>query len=72
MSFSETLNGAQLKYATFEKEQHAIVRALDVWKPYLWQRSLASTRIDHDSFRHLKSKIKLQKRHAKRQRPQMQ
>jgi len=33
MSFSETLIGAQLKYATFEKELHAIVRALDVWKP---------------------------------------
>jgi len=33
MSFSETLNGAQLKYATFEKELRAIVRALDVWKP---------------------------------------
>ena len=33
--FSEKLNGASLKYPTYEKEMYDLVRALETWQYYL-------------------------------------
>ena len=34
--FSEKLNGAALKYPTYDKELYALKRALENWQHYLW------------------------------------
>ncbi|KAJ8760878.1 hypothetical protein K2173_021916 [Erythroxylum novogranatense] len=36
--FSEKLNGAQMKYSTYDKELYALVRALQTWQHYLWPK----------------------------------
>ncbi|KAJ8752693.1 hypothetical protein K2173_006495 [Erythroxylum novogranatense] len=36
--FTEKLNGAQLKYSTYDKELYALVRALQTWQHYLWPK----------------------------------
>ncbi|KAA0051909.1 Transposon Ty3-I Gag-Pol polyprotein [Cucumis melo var. makuwa] len=64
MSFSEKLNGAQLNYSTYDKELHALVRALKVWQYYLWPKEFV-IHTDHESLKHLKCQTKLKKRHAK-------
>ncbi|KAL4011199.1 hypothetical protein IC575_028248 [Cucumis melo] len=64
MFFSETLNGAQLNYLTYDKELHALVKALKVWQHYLWPKEFV-IHTDHESLKHLKGQTKLNKRHAK-------
>ncbi|KAA0059666.1 Transposon Ty3-I Gag-Pol polyprotein [Cucumis melo var. makuwa] len=64
MFFSEKLNGAQLNYSTYDKELHALVRALKVWQHYLWPKEFV-IHTDHESLKHLKGQTKLNKRHAK-------
>jgi len=34
--FSEKLNGASLKYPTYDKELYALIRALQTWQHYLF------------------------------------
>ncbi|KAL4017179.1 hypothetical protein IC575_024855 [Cucumis melo] len=64
MFFSEKLNGDQLNYSTYDKELHALVRALKVWQHYLWPKEFF-IHTDHESLKHLKGQTKLNKRHAK-------
>ncbi|KAA0032636.1 Transposon Ty3-I Gag-Pol polyprotein [Cucumis melo var. makuwa] len=64
MFFSEKLNGAQLNYSTYDKELHALVRALKVWHHYLWPKEFV-IHTDHESLKHLKGQTKLNKKHAK-------
>ncbi|KAF7841818.1 Transposon Ty3-G Gag-Pol polyprotein [Senna tora] len=61
--FSEKLNGAQLRYSTYDKELYALVRALDVWQCYLLLKEFV-IHTDHESLKHLKGQGKLNKRHA--------
>ena len=62
--FSEKLNGASLKYSTYDKKFYALVRALDVWQHYLLPKEFV-IHTDHESLIHLKGQGKLNKRHAK-------
>ncbi|KAF7814914.1 Transposon Ty3-G Gag-Pol polyprotein [Senna tora] len=61
--FSQKLNGAQLRYSTYDKELYALVRALDVWLHYLLPKEFV-IHTDHESLKHLKGQGKLNKRHA--------
>ena len=62
--FSEKLNGAQLKYSTYDKELYALVQALEVWQHYLLPKEFM-IHTDHESLKHLKGQGKLNERHTK-------
>ena len=62
--FSEKLNGAALKYPTYDKELYALVRTLETWQHYLWPKEFV-IHTDHESLKHLKGQHKLNKRHAR-------
>ncbi|KAG8501187.1 hypothetical protein CXB51_003299 [Gossypium anomalum] len=62
--FSEKLNGATLNYLTYDKEMYALIRALETWQHYLWQKEFV-IHTDHEALKHLKGQTKLNKRHAK-------
>ena len=62
--FSEKLNGAALKYPTYDKELYALVRTLETWQHYLWPKDFV-IHTDHESLKHLKGQHKLNKRHAR-------
>ena len=61
---SEKLNGVALNYPTYDRELHALVRALETWQHYLWSKEFVIY-TDHDSLKHLKGQGKLNRRHAK-------
>ena len=50
--FCEKLNGASLKYPTYEKEMYALVRALETWQHYLLPTKFV-VHTDHESLKHL-------------------
>ena len=52
------------KYVPYEKEPHALVRGLQVWIPYLWQKEFV-IHTDHERLKNLRSQTKLNTRHAK-------
>ncbi|KAH9724612.1 Endonuclease [Citrus sinensis] len=60
----EKLSGAALNYPTYDKELHALVRALGTWHHYLWPKEFV-IHTDHESLKHLKGQHKLNKRHAR-------
>ena len=62
--FSEKLNGANLRYPTYDKELYALVRALDVWSHYLLPKKFV-IHTDYESLKHLKGQNKLNRRHTK-------
>ena len=62
--FNEKLNGAPLRYSTYDKELYALVRALETWQHYLWAKEFV-IHTDHESLKHLKGQGKLNKRHAR-------
>lgn len=62
--FSEKLSGAALNYPTYDKEFYALVRALEIWQHYLWQKEFVIY-TDHESLKHLRGQGKLNKRHAR-------
>ncbi|XP_048229082.1 uncharacterized protein LOC125369852 [Ricinus communis] len=62
--FSEKLNGAALKYPTYDKELYALVRALETWQYYLWSKEFV-IHTYHESLKHLKGQNKLNRCHAK-------
>ena len=62
--FSEKLNGAPLRYSTYDKELYALVRALETWQHYLWLKEFV-IHTDHEFLKHLKGHGKLNKRHAR-------
>jgi hypothetical protein len=62
--FSEKLSGPSLNYSTYDKELYALVRTLENWQHYLWPKEFV-THSDHESFKHIHSQAKLNRRHAK-------
>ena len=62
--FSEKLNGAALKYPTYDKELYALMRALENWQHYLWPKQFV-IHTNHQSLKHIKGQSKVNKRHAK-------
>ena len=62
--FSEKLNGAMLRFSTYDKELYALIRALEVWKHYLLPNEFV-IHSDHQSLKYLKGQGKLNRRHAK-------
>ena len=62
--FSEKLSGSTLNYSVYDKELYALVRALESWQHYLWPKEFV-IHFDHESLKHLKGQLKLNRRHAK-------
>ena len=62
--FSEKLNGPTLNYSVYDKELYALVRSLETWQHYLWPKEFV-IHSDHESLKHLKGQLKLNRRHAK-------
>ena len=62
--FSENLNGAALKYPTYDKKLYALVRALETWQHYLSSKEFV-IHTDHESLKYLNGQGKLNRRHAK-------
>jgi len=62
--FSEKLSGPTLNYSVYDKELYALVRSLETWQHYLLPKEFV-IHSDHESLKHLKGQLKLNKRHAK-------
>jgi hypothetical protein len=62
--FSEKLSGPTLNYSVYDKELYALVRSLEPWQHYLLPIEFI-IHSDHESLKHLKGQLKLNKRHAK-------
>jgi hypothetical protein len=62
--FNEKLSGPTLNYSVYDKELYALVRSLETWQHYLLPKKFV-IHSDHESLKHLKSQLKLNKRHAK-------
>ena len=62
--FSEKLSGPTLNYSVYDKELYALMRALETWQHYLWPKEFV-IHSDHESLKHLKGQLKLNRRHAK-------
>ncbi|RDX95944.1 Retrovirus-related Pol polyprotein from transposon 17.6, partial [Mucuna pruriens] len=62
--FSEKLKGSHLNYLTYDREFHALVRALQMWQHYLLPKEFV-IHTDHEGLKHLRRQGKLNKRHAK-------
>ncbi|KAF7821688.1 Transposon Ty3-G Gag-Pol polyprotein [Senna tora] len=53
----EKLNGAALRYPTYDKELYALKRALENWQHYLWPKQFL-IHTDHQSLKHIKGQGK--------------
>jgi hypothetical protein len=62
--FSEKLSGPTLNYSVYDKELYALVWSLETWQHYLFPKEF-EIHSDHDSLKHLKGQLKLNRRHAK-------
>jgi hypothetical protein len=62
--FSEKLSGPTLNYSVYDKELYDIVRSLETWQHYLLPKEFV-IHLDHESLKHLKGQLKLNRRHAK-------
>ena len=62
--FSEKLSGPTLNYSVYDKELYALMRSLKTWQHYLLPKEFV-IHSDHESLKHLKGQLKLNKRHAK-------
>jgi hypothetical protein len=62
--FSEKLSGPTLNYSVYDKELYALVRKLETWQHCLLLKEFV-IHSDHESLRHLKGQLKLNRRHAK-------
>ncbi|WVZ90013.1 hypothetical protein U9M48_036351 [Paspalum notatum var. saurae] len=62
--FSEKLSGPVLNYSTYDKELYTLVRSLEMWQRYLWPKEFV-IHSDHESLKHIRSQVKLNRRHAK-------
>ena len=62
--YSEKLNGASLKYPTYDKEMYALVCTLETWQHYLLPKEFVM-HTDHEFLKHLKGQNKLNKWHAR-------
>ncbi|XP_042380250.1 uncharacterized protein LOC121972668 [Zingiber officinale] len=61
---SEKLTGETLNYFTYDKEMHALVRALETWQHYLLPKEFM-IHTNYQSLKHLKGQHKLNLCHAK-------
>jgi hypothetical protein len=62
--FSEKLSGPSLNYSVYDKELYALVRSLETWQHYLVPKEFV-IHSDHESLKHLKGQLKLNRRQAK-------
>ena len=62
--FSEKLSGPTLNYSVYDKELYALVRSFETWQHYLLPKEFV-IHSDHESLKHLKGQLKLNKRNAK-------
>jgi len=62
--FNEKLSGPTLNYSVYDKELYALVRSLETWQHYLLPKEFV-IHSDHESLKHLKGQLKLNRRHAK-------
>jgi hypothetical protein len=62
--FSEKLSGPSLNYSTYDKELYALVHVLETWQYYLWSKEFV-IHSDHESLKHIRAQVKLNKHHAK-------
>jgi hypothetical protein len=62
--FSEKLSGPTLNYSVYDKELYSLVRSLETWQHYLFPKEFV-IHSDHESLKHLKGQLKLNRRHAK-------
>ena len=62
--FSEKLSGPTLNYSVYDKELYALVRSLETWHHYLLPKEFV-IHSDHESLKHLKGQLELNRRHAK-------
>jgi hypothetical protein len=62
--FSEKLSGPTLNCSVYDKELYALVRSLETWHHYLLPKEFIIHSY-HESLKHLKGQLKLNKRHAK-------
>jgi hypothetical protein len=62
--FSEKLSGPTLNYSVYDKELYALVQSLETWQHYLFPKEFV-IHSDHESLKHLKGQLKLNRRHAK-------
>ena len=62
--FKEKLSGTALNYPTYDKELHALVRALETWQHYHCPKEFV-IHTNHESLKHFKGQHKLNKRHAR-------
>ncbi|WVZ81405.1 hypothetical protein U9M48_028785 [Paspalum notatum var. saurae] len=60
----EKLSGLVLNYSTYDKELYALVQSLKTWQHYLWPKEFV-IHSDHESQKHIRSQVKLNRRHAK-------
>jgi hypothetical protein len=63
-NFSEKLSDPTLNYSVYDKELYALVRSLETWQHYLFPMEFV-IHSDHESLKHLKGQLKLNRRHAK-------
>jgi hypothetical protein len=62
--FSEKLSDPTLNYFVYDKELYALVRSLETWQHYLFPKEII-IHSDHETLKHLKGQLKLNKRLAK-------
>jgi hypothetical protein len=62
--FNEMLSCPTLNYSVYDNELCALVRSLETWQPYLYSKEFV-IHSDHESLKHLKGQLKLNRRHAK-------
>jgi hypothetical protein len=62
--FGEKLSGPTLNYSVYDKELYALVRSLETWQHYLFPKEFV-IHSDHETLKHLKGQLKLNRRHAK-------
>ena len=58
------LNGPTLNYSVYDKKLYALARSLETWQHYLLPKEFV-VHSGHESLKHLKGQLKLNKRHAK-------
>jgi hypothetical protein len=58
------LSGPILNYSIYDKELYALVRSLETWQHYVLPKEFI-IHSDHESLKHLKGQLKLNKIHAK-------
>jgi hypothetical protein len=62
--FSEKLSGPTLNYSVYDEELYALFRSLETWQHYLYPKEFV-IHSDHESLKHLKGQLQLNRRHAK-------